>query len=189
MNEIIKPGIVLLIITVIVSAALGVVSSVTAEPIRINKEKSDKTAMIDVMPSDRTLAFAESKIEVSDVDGINFYIEVYEGTELYGYVVSASQNGYGGAVEMFIGYDRDGVIKGVKIVSHSETPGLGANAQNPKFTDQYKQKSGMLNVVKGTPGDSDIAAITSATITSAAVTDGVNNASAFFETHLKGGAK
>ena len=65
---------------------------------------------------------------------------------------------------------------GVQILTHSESPGLGANAVNSSFLNQYAGKGGQeISVVKnGQPGGAEIQAITGATITSKAVTRAVN---------------
>src|SRR3712207_8052036 len=90
---------------------------------------------------------------------------------------------------MMVGITTDGKVSGIKILSHSETPGLGANAETPQFSGQYKDKPAKeLEVVKGTASaDNQIAAITGATITSKAVTKGVNEAIEFYDSKLKGG--
>ena len=70
-----------------------------------------------------------------------------------------------------------GSFTGVRIGTHSETPGLGARAAEEKFYGQFTGKSGTLSVIKtGEAGDSEINAITAATITSTAVTNAVNEA-------------
>ena len=82
-------------------------------------------------------------------------------------------------MKILVGIDNDLNIKGISLVSHNETPGLGANAANPKFTDQFLGKAPQkeFNVVKRIPNDdSEIQAITAATVTSKAVTKGVNEA-------------
>ena len=78
-------------------------------------------------------------------------------------------------------------VSGINVVSNSETPGLGAKATDPSFSDQYKGKpTEALSVIKnGTPGDTEIIAISGATITSSAVTDGVNAAIEVYNNSLK----
>ncbi len=96
--------------------------------------------------------------------------------ETVGYCVKAEPSGYGGKISMMIGLDTDFNVTGIKITSMSETPGLGAKADSG-WIDQFKGKSGGLEVVKtGNAGDSQINAISGATITSKAVTSGVNSA-------------
>ena len=71
-----------------------------------------------------------------------------------------------------------GKVTGISIISHTETPGLGAvagadNAKGDQFRDQFVGLSGELAV---SMDGGTIDSITSATITSRAVTEGVNAA-------------
>ena len=80
---------------------------------------------------------------------------------------------------MIVGVDREKTVTGVKIISMSETPGLGSKAQEPEFNDQFIKKdvSKPLKVIKsGIIDENEIVAISGATITSTAVTSGVNAA-------------
>ena len=115
-----------------------------------------------------------------------------KGTEIAGYAIKVAPKGYGGPVEIMVGISTDGKVTGIKILSHTETPGLGANAPQPKFSDQYKDKptKDKLEVVKTVPSkENQIQAITGATITSKAVTLGVNDAIDFYNSSLKGDKK
>ena len=112
--------------------------------------------------------------------------KIYEGKtkdkKVIGHCIKVEPIGYGGAISMIVGVGDDGKVRGVKIISMSETPGLGARANEPGFTDAYKGKSGDIKVKKsGTPADNEISAISGATITSKAVTEGVNLAVAVAE--------
>jgi len=83
-------------------------------------------------------------------------------------------------------------LLGLKFYLILKRPGLGANAPEPKFSDQYKNKplKEKLEVVKVAPtSENQIQAITGATITSKAVTLGVNNAIDFYNSSLKGDKK
>ncbi len=130
--------------------------------------------MIETLPDAKTF----DEVEYGDNPIVK---AVYEGKgadgKTAGYCVKAEPNGYGGAISMMVGVDGEGVVRGVKIITMSETPGLGARAKEPEFTGGYEGKSGEIKVKKsGTPGDSEISAISGATITSKAVTEGVNAA-------------
>ena len=87
-----------------------------------------------------------------------------------------------------MGIDVSGTVTGIQILEHSETPGLGANASNPSFTDQFIGKTETLTVVKGEASANTISAISGATITSRSVTESVNTALTYFQEILKGGA-
>ena len=73
-----------------------------------------------------------------------------------------------------VGVSADGTVVGIKIVSHSETPGLGSRVDSDSFLGQYKGLGGVLTVGK------DVDAITGSTNSSKAVTKGVNSALAAF---------
>ncbi|MDR1438561.1 MAG: RnfABCDGE type electron transport complex subunit G [Clostridiales bacterium] len=116
--------------------------------------------------------------------GANAYPRVAElyrgvsGGRTLGYVATVLSKGYGGDIAVIVGIGADGKITGVRVASHSETPGLGANSTNPDFYSQYDQKDirREISVAKASPGDNDIAAISGATITSNAVNTAVKAA-------------
>jgi len=92
------------------------------------------------------------------------------------YSVSCSPNGYEDVISMVVGLDSNLNITGVKITSINDTPGLGARATEPSFLSQFTGKKAGVTVTKGAPSGNQIQAISGATITSRAVTKGVNDA-------------
>ena len=78
---------------------------------------------------------------------------------------------------------------GHQILSHTETPRLGAKAAEPAFSGQFRdKKTDELTVTKTSPGkDSEIQAISGATITSRAVTSGANTALKYWKANYKDG--
>jgi electron transport complex protein RnfG len=95
-----------------------------------------------------------------------------------GYVIKTLPGGYGGPLEVIVGITLDGTINGVRVGNHQETPGLGAKAKTVEFYGQYDGLSvgSPVEVIKVdvTSGNNEIKAISGATITSVAVTNGVN---------------
>ena len=81
-----------------------------------------------------------------------------------------------GAYYLMTGVDADGKVTGVNILSHGETAGLGANATNESFRDQFKGLVNGITVSKDKAGENSIDALTGATITSRAVVRAVNAA-------------
>lgn len=172
---ILKTGGILCAITAAAALLLGSVNSVTAPIIKKNEEAKMQAAMSNVMPkadSFDALEFASSE-ECESVEAV--YTAKKNG-EAIGWCVSASPNGYGGAINMIIGVSSDLKVTGVDIVSQSETAGLGSKSTEPEFRGQYVGKGKISKVVKSGAGENEIDAITSATITSKAVTKGVNDA-------------
>lgn len=164
-KAIVKPAIVLLVISAVAAGLLGVVSEVTAAPIAAQDAKTLSDGMKAVMPD--ASSFEEVKTDLTGT------ITAVYAADNGGYVITTEPNGFGGAVGTMIGVDADGVITGVRVTSHSETPGLGAKATEPAFYEQFTGKSGSVSVTKD---GGEIVPITSATITSRTVCSGAQEA-------------
>ncbi len=101
-----------------------------------------------------------------------YFVGKKEGAEM-GYIVEGFGKGYSSYINVLTAVDKDFTVQKINILHHAETPGLGDEIELDDFTDQYKGKSvEHLVVVKGFT-DTDIQAITGATISSRAVTEAV----------------
>ena len=180
MKSMIKLGLTLLAICVVASFALGVTNEVTAPVIEQRNIQANNELRQAGLPDAKDFAQVKDSVYKGIGDGI--VAEINEGLdgsgEVVGYTVKTLPSGYGGAIELMVGLSKDGKITGVKTGTMSETPGLGSKAADPTFIDQYKDKpTSALEVVKGSAsGDNQIQAISGATITSTAVTNGFNAA-------------
>ncbi len=184
-----KPGFILFAISLIAAFLLAAVQGVTEEPINIAREKAKQEAMASVLP---TATEFVDLTETSELTGTVYSVsEGKDSSGTVGYIVGVAPKGYAGAVQTLVSFNMEGVIQDIQVVKMSETPGLGALATEEWFSNQYMSKTAPLEVVKGktpeTAGETEISAITGSTITSRAVTDGVNEASEYFNTNLKGG--
>jgi len=169
---------ILLAITFTVALMLGAVNGVTKDKVAENKILSVSQAMEELYPG---AEFSKITADNKDARIIGAY-EAKKSLETLGYCVKAETAGFGGKIEMIVAVNAEGDVKGVKILGHSETPGLGANACEKGFLSQFKGKSGSFKIVKnGEPGGMDIVAVSGATITSNAVADGVRAAMDFVE--------
>lgn len=183
MKDIFRLGAILFVICAVASLMLSLTNNITAPVIEQRNIQANNESRQEVLKD------AEEFSEVKDVKG-DLIEEVYQGTkggEVVGYTIKTTPKGYGGKVEVMVGISNDGKISGVKIGNHSETPGLGSKSADPSFKDQYNGKSTKtpLNVVKGNASnENDIVAISGATITSKAVTAGVNAATDVYEQKL-----
>ncbi|MTI66707.1 MAG: RnfABCDGE type electron transport complex subunit G [Firmicutes bacterium] len=178
MREIIKLGLVLLLITAISATILGLSNGITSKKIEEVEAKASQEARKEVLPK-------ADNFEPVDIDTDSKVLAVYKSDA--GYAIKTATPGYGGNVEVITGISKDGAITGVKVVKHQETPGLGANATGSEFQNQYKgiKAKNEVLVVKTAPSkDNQIQALTGATITSDAVTKGVNIARTLFNEKL-----
>jgi len=183
MNYILKPAAVLLITAVLTVALLSVAYNLTLEPIENQKRRTQQAAMKEVLP--RAAEFREVQAEL-----MGTMTAVYEGLVndmLVGYVVQLSPEGYSGKIDLIAGisvltYN----LIGMRVIRHTETPGLGALAVKGNFYRQFNSRELVrLSVVRNSPGEHDIQAITSSTITTRAITNAVNEAiNWFLVTHL-----
>lgn len=179
-KEILIPTVSLFAIALVVTLLLALTNQVTAPKIAQLKIDTENKTKAEVLAS--ATSFSDAK--TVNVDGKEYtYYEGNADSGLVGYVFNSSAKGYGGDLEIMVGIDTDGKVTGVQIISINETAGLGMKAKESSFREQYNGKSGTLNVIKnGNPGDSDIQALTGATITSKAVTLAVNQALAAYST-------
>lgn len=167
---VLRLSLTLLVITAVVAAALAGVNAITEPLIRAHQEAKTQAAMEAVLPG------AQDLREVAFEDATGIVSAVYASDA--GYVVETAPSGFGGTISMMVGIHPDGTVSGISIVFHSETAGLGSVAAaktsaGEAFRGQFAGLSGTLAVDKDGGG---IDAITSATITSRAVTAGVNAA-------------
>ena len=164
-------GLKLLLVAAVVA---GVVSFVNAKTARkadenINKKKTKAIAEI----------FDNQPIETTEQNGI--YTVTLNG-EIIGYCLESTSAGFGGDMKLMVGYDANATLLGVRVISHSETPGLGARVCD--------NEEGALSRYAGKSGDlvwgQDIDGISGATISSKAVLAGVNQATEKLGAFLRG---
>lgn len=195
MKEMLKNTGILLAITVIAGFVLGAVYQITKEPIALANEAAAMAAYKEVFVNAADFselevnadALAQGGIAGSDVDNV-FEALGSDGT-LLGYVlVITNHEGYGGDIRFSMGISNDGTTNGISILSIAETPGLGMEAESV-LKPQYAGKNvAQFSVTKtGASGDEQIDAISGATITSNAVTNGVNAGLYYFQNVLGGG--
>lgn len=196
MKEMLKNAGILIAITVIAGFILGAVYQITKEPIAQAEEKAAMEAYKEVFAdaSDFTetevsaeSVLAEGGYGATDIDKV-LEAKGTDGT-LLGYVlVITNHEGYGGDIQFTLGISADGTTNGISILSISETPGLGMEAENvlkPQFAGKNVEQ--FIYTKTGAVSEEQIDAISGATITTNAVTNGVNAGLYYFETVLEGG--
>jgi len=204
-NTYIRYALVLGSITLACSLGVALVYSVTKTPILIKQAKVMEAARKQVAPdaTDFRQLKQTGPDEGPDDDGV--FAALDEKGQTVGYVALGRSKGYGGEIQVIAGVDAQiQKVTGVKVLGHSETPGLGAKLGEvrtdetvwsrlrgiftsqpskqekqdvePWFQEQFREKTyGQLQVVKSSSPEA-IEALTAATITSVAVTDAVKHA-------------
>jgi len=183
LRSIIKPAIALLVICLVVSASLAFTYAVTKDKIeersKLNAENARKEVLADADSFERVENIEKS---INKNPELGLVKEVYKGVKdetPVGYVFMVVTKGYGGDMNVTVGINNNGEITGVKIGDNSETPGLGLRVTDDSFLSQFIGfvPSGPLQTVKrAKTKNEEIEAISSATISSRAVTKAVQAA-------------
>lgn len=188
---------ILFVITLIAGLVLGFVYDLTKEPIRIQQEKAIQEACAKVFseassfeetgytPSEEL----EAEIGETGVKTGTVYEAQGAGGEALGYVIeTTSSEGYGGNIVLYVGITLDGMVNDVSILTIAETPGLGMKAEDELVPQFHQKAAGIFTVTKtGSISDSEIDAISGATVTSEAFTNAVNGAIKIYENLVQGG--
>ena len=189
-NKIIKDALALTLITLVAGVALGGVYEITKDPIARQEAQAKAEAYEQVF----TDAAAFEAVEMDDtltktirdqLDQEGYKAQSIEEVmraedqsgETLGYAFTiVTSEGYGGDIQFSMGVQNDGTLNGISILSIGETAGLGMNADTPAFNDQFvgKQVEKLQYTKNGATQDDEINAISGATVTTNAMTNGVN---------------
>lgn len=179
-KEIALPAIMLFIIALVCTALLAGTNMLTKDRIADLQVQASMEAKVAVM-SDAASFSDEKNIEV-DGESIIYYDALDESGAVIGYVFNTTSKSYGGDISCMVGVSaQTNKITGVKLTSINDTPGLGMKANSDDFLSQYIDRGSNIGVNKNASTDTEIKAITSATITSKAVTTAVNKAFSAYE--------
>ena len=189
-NKIIKDALALTLITLVAGVALGGVYEITKDPIAKQEAQAKAEAYEQVFTD--AAAFEEVEMDDTLIQTIRDQLdqEGYKAQSIeevmraedqsgetlgYAFTVVTSE-GYGGDIQFSMGVQNDGTLNGISILSIGETAGIGMNADTPAFNDQFvgKQVEKLQYTKNGATQDDEINAISGATVTTNAMTNGVN---------------
>lgn len=202
MKEMIKNTLILTVITLIAGCLLGLVNDATKDTIKLREEEAKISAYKNVF--DEASAFDDMGIVVTDslvneftnngfsADALDEVIMAKDTEDnLLGYVFTVtSKEGYGGDITFTVGIKNDGTVNGISLLSINETAGLGMNAEKVLVPQFANKKVGSFEYTKtGATAENEIDAISGATITTRAITNGVNLSLYYFKEYLGGGVE
>ncbi|BDX38592.1 electron transport complex subunit G [Tenuifilaceae bacterium CYCD] len=178
----------LLVITLVASAALGLVYQSTKEPIAKAQTAKINNAIKAVVPEFNNQPLDESYQINLDGGELIVYPAKKDGQLVGTAIKTFSNNGFAGLIELMVGFLPDGSIYKIAVVSHKETPGLGDKMEPSKsnFSIQFEGKNPETFKLKVKKDGGDVDAITASTISSRAYCDAVSRA---FKAFKEGGAK
>ena len=190
MSKIIKDAIALTLITLVAGMALGAVHGITKEPIARQEALAKEAAYKEVFADAESYETVEMTDELAnqlrsslDSEGykaqsIDEVVDAVDGSgNSLGYVITViTSEGYGGDIKFSMGIQADGTMNGMSILSISETAGLGMRANTDEFKSQFvgKNTDQIVYTKNGASADNEIDALSGATVTTNAMTNGVN---------------
>lgn len=167
MRNVLRLGLRLLAVALAAGLLLGMTNYLTQGPIEAQRVKQAEEARLNAYSG--ADAFEEAAYAGDDATITSLHT-AKSGGQTVGYVVGVAPKGYGGVITITVGVDTQGRVVGVVIGQNSETPGLGKKVEDEGFYLQYVGQEGPFELGHG------VDAITGATISSRAVTDGINAA-------------
>ncbi len=160
MKEMARYGFILALICVIAAGLLAEVNALTAPKILAQARLEEQLALKEVMPT------AAKFTAVPDMDQQTLYYKAFDSQDkLIGFVFKASGKGYSSIIETLVGIFLDDQISAIKVISQTETPGLGVRVTEKKFTGQFSNHN-CLDL-------SGVQAITGATVSSRAIMNSI----------------
>jgi H+/Na+-translocating ferredoxin:NAD+ oxidoreductase subunit G len=160
-------GFVLLLITALASGILAYINGLTAPIIEENQRLTKENARKEVMPD----AASFENIGTYNEEGI--FIAKNDAGEVVGFTFLASLYGYSSDVKSMVGVNKDMIVNKIKVISQTETPGLGANCEKPEFQAQFSNKD--IQQMKVDKDGGSIVSLTGATITTRTIANSIRN--------------
>lgn len=173
--DVLKNALVLFLITAVTAALLAGANLLTQDKIAQNSALAEQEALKEVI-SAATFAPTDALVLLEVPEVIASAYVALDGDEIVGYCFKVTPSGYGGAIEAIFGVDKSLAITGVSILSHSETAGLGANIVKEEFRNQFQGKTAVTGAAKSSPKETEIQALSGATISSKAIARGADTA-------------
>lgn len=197
MKSMLKDAVILFAITLIAGLLLGGVYQITKDPIARQEELALENACREVFAEASSFEAAENfdaeaaqKVledggyTAQSIDGY----QTARGTdeEIAGYVLTVTTHeGYAGDIQFTMGINLDGSLNGISLLSIGETPGLGMRAEEVLVPQFAGRNSYPFEYTKsGATVENQIDAISGATVTTHALTEGVNAGLYYFQTIL-----
>jgi electron transport complex protein RnfG len=176
-KTILKTALILFVVCGLAAGLLAFVNLGTKDRIAAFAKEEQEAAMKQVFPqadSFTELPPRPGAAEVQDWDAV-------KAGAVVGSVHIEKPMGYSGEIQVMFGVDSSGALTGIRVLSHTETPGLGAKITTAGFDDQFAGKHVEQVVLKKDSPSGAIDAISAATISSRAVTRAVHDGMAAAE--------
>lgn len=179
MKETLKLGIILFVFTVVSAGVLAVSNNATKGKIAELEMAGSIGALQEIFGEDVKFQPLDEDKQNQIIEANPSVVEIFEalnGDSVTGYAIKNISKGFGGDLVLMTGFNIDGTVSGMRVLEHSETPGLGARSEEPEFTNRF--------IGLSTADDITVEALSGATATTNGVLAGVNSARQIFNSEL-----
>lgn len=178
MNESLRLVVVVTVVCLISALLVSIAHEITLEPIAKAAERQKLEAILGVQPEGASMPVSNA-VQVAGMPGTDGTTVYYTTDMGYAFEMLAP-NGYAGPIKLMLGFTKDGRFWSYRVLSHAETPGLGAHITG-SFLDNVNDRSIAETTWKTTKDGGDIVPITAATISSRAICDAIARGVQVFE--------
>lgn len=175
MKNYLKTSIVLALICAVAAIVLAFLNGVT-KPVIIEYENQKTLNALEAVSNGFTIS--EDSNSVEDNSFVNYYYTLSNNGETEGYLLNLTAVGYGGKISLVASYNKAGEVLQAKVVSDSETPGLGKKSEEDWYMTKYIKKD-PVPTKKTQLNSEEAAAISGASITFAAIGNALQAGSTF----------
>ncbi|MFA5576201.1 MAG: RnfABCDGE type electron transport complex subunit G [Tissierellaceae bacterium] len=179
MRETLKLGIILFIFTVVSAGVLAMSNNATKGKIAELEMAGSLGALQEIFGEDAKFQPLDEGKQNEIIEANPSVVEIFvalDGDSASGYAIKNVSKGFGGDLVLMTGFNLDGTVSGMRVLEHSETPGLGARSEEPEFTNRFIGKSVSEEIT--------VEALSGATSTTNGVLAGVNAAREIFNSQL-----
>lgn len=168
---------VMFVVTLVSAILLTYVYNLTKQPIKEAQNRIIAESINSVITTEfDNNPFAEKIIVKSGRERYALYPARKDGYVTSIVMKSFSNKGFGGRMDVIVGFMLDGTISGYRVINHKETPGLGSKVNDNSFSKNIIGHSPSLKSFNVKQDGGDVDAITGATISSRALIDAIQKA-------------
>ncbi|MDY4609903.1 MAG: FMN-binding protein [Sphaerochaetaceae bacterium] len=179
MKNYLKVAAILGIICAVAAVILAFVNAVTAPRIADYEAKQTLVALKAVASG---YDIGERRYDDAD-SSVNYLIPLTQNGSISGYILELNANGYGGAMTFVASFNTEGEILAVKMLTNSETPGLGKKSEAAGYMDKFLGTGGRISIPTS---KSELSAADAQAVSGASVTfTGIAKALAYGSDYVK----
>lgn len=144
MKETIKLGVTLFIVCAVAAMVLAFSNQATSGRIEEQERLESEKLLIEIFGEGNEFRKVSGELFETVKTAQSKVLDIYEVTrnqQIEGYAIKDKSNGYKPDVVMLVGITTEGKVKGLRVLSHAETKGIGTNALTVEYLSNFNERS------------------------------------------------